>query len=78
MKPHLANAKYVTVRFPKSRRYEAAYVRLNVPHFRARLDDAPEWMSPPGTHAGSRRGGGDYTQIKEGKQDLLRPQCSEA
>ena len=29
MKPYFANAKYITVRCPKSRKYDAAYVKSN-------------------------------------------------
>ena len=41
MKPFFADARYIRVSCPKSRRYEASYVKNRVPHFRIRLDSAP-------------------------------------
>ncbi len=42
LKPYFANAKYVRVSCPKTRRYEAAYVTHNVPHFKIGISEDPE------------------------------------
>ena len=65
VKPWFANAKYVKVSCPKSRRNEAAYVKSNVPHFKVRLTEARD-EQPEGAPANSRSGGSHFYRRKRG------------
>ena len=65
VKPWFANAKYVRVSCPKSRRNEAAYVRSNVPHFKVQLNEV-KGEQPEGAPANSRGGGSQFYRRKRG------------
>ncbi len=73
-KPFFANAKYVKVSCPKSRRYEAEYVKDNVPHFSIKLDHRAPKGPPAGASSDSRRGGSRFYPRKRGQR---RPLTSE-
>ena len=45
--PYFAPAKYVKVSCPKSRRYEAAFVKQNVPYWKIKLSNAPKRRNAP-------------------------------
>ena len=66
-KPFFANSKYAKVQCPKSRRYEADYVRNNVPHFSVKLDGSRARMSLPGTRSDAKCGESQFYPHKRAR-----------
>ena len=64
--PYFADAKHVRVSCPRSRKFEAEYVRSNVPYFKIRVDETPPKALPSGENAGYRRGGSHFYSNKKG------------
>ena len=67
VKPFFANANYVRVSCPKSRRYEADFVRNNVSHFSIKLDSQAKDGQPAGTRPGYRGGGSRFYPKNRGE-----------
>ena len=57
LNPYFANAKDVKISCPKTRRFEADYVKGHVPHFSIKLAGAPKCTAPAGNVVDYRRGG---------------------
>ena len=65
--PYFAPAKYVRVSCPKSRRYEAACVKQNVPHWRVRLSNAPKRWQPHEGRVPYKSGGSRFYTEKHAR-----------